>query len=56
MDKSPREGDIHSANQGFLPFMEPKVYYCVHKSPPLDPVLGQMNPVHILITYFKDQF
>jgi hypothetical protein len=30
----------------------PKVYYHVHKSAPPFSVLGQMNPVHILLSYF----
>lgn len=28
------------------PFMKPKVVYCVHVNPPLDPFLSQINPVH----------
>jgi hypothetical protein len=37
----------------FPALMEPEgLLNLVHKSPPLDPILGQMNPVHIIIRYF----
>jgi hypothetical protein len=37
--------------------MGPECYYRVHKSPPLDPILSQMKPVHILASYaFKILF
>jgi len=30
----------------------PNIHYCVQNSPPLDPILSQMHPVHTLPPYF----
>jgi hypothetical protein len=30
----------------------PKVNYCFHNSPPPDPIMSQLNPVHNLIYFF----
>jgi hypothetical protein len=38
-----------SANEEIIPLLwNPRIHYCIHRSPPLDSVLSQMNPVHIL--------
>jgi hypothetical protein len=34
----------------------PTVHYRINNSPPLSPILGQLNSVHILTPYFKQPF
>jgi hypothetical protein len=43
----------HSAGQENAHLLwNPKVHYCVHNSLPVNPNLSQLNPVHILKSYF----
>jgi hypothetical protein len=36
----------------FLAFLENKVYYCIDKIPPLDPILSQLSPFQFFVFCF----
>jgi hypothetical protein len=49
------EADSHSANQEIPGIIRsPTVHYRVHNSPPLVPMLCQMNPIHNFPLYFPN--
>jgi len=51
--KSPWEANSHTANQEITRLLENSDFHQVHKSPPLIPILSQMNPVYPLPPYFR---
>jgi len=57
MDQSPSwEADNHSGSQEILRLLwYPKVHYRVHNSPPLVPILSQMDPVHTFPHYLFER-
>jgi hypothetical protein len=58
VESSHSEDNSRSASQEIACLLQkPKLYYHIHKSLPLLPILSQMNPVHTLISYiYKNEF
>jgi hypothetical protein len=52
MEESPWEANNLPVSKKIAFFFNQKVYYCVHKSPPLVFILSQMNSVHTFPPYF----
>jgi hypothetical protein len=51
--RPPGEAKSHSASQKIPRLLRnPKVYYRVHNSLPLDPILSQLNPIYAPTLYF----